>query len=111
MSHQGPCLFEPPLSRNVFEVGRYATSHAGKCRYHPTKLVSGLAQPNRVPLSQGILNRRHMVRQASPECLTNLLQDNGVAPAGGQEHVRVEQTWFRSYLVVPRSNNASRTRV
>ena len=36
-----------------------------------------------------------MFRQASPKCLTNLLQDDGVAPAGGQQHTRIEQAWRR----------------
>ena len=95
-STRGRALFELALSRKVFELRRHATGHRGKRRHHPAKLVSGLAQPCRVPLPQGILNCRQMIRQASPKCLTDLLQDDGVAPAGGQEHTRVEQAWSRS---------------
>ena len=58
--------------------------------------MSGLSETRRVPLVQGFLNRRQVIRQASPERLTDLLQDGGVAPAGGQHHPRVEQARPRS---------------
>ena len=79
-----PSLFEQATCCLIFEVRRHGTGHGGKRRHRPTKLVSGLAQPDRVPLPQGILNSHHMVRQASPKHLTNLLQGGGVAPAGGR---------------------------
>ena len=56
---------------------------------------SGLAQPGRVPVPQGVLNCPQVVRQAGPEGLTDLVQDGGVAPAGGQEHPRGKQAWSR----------------
>jgi hypothetical protein len=81
---QGPGFFELALGRTIFKLGRHATGHRGKRRHHPAKLVSGLAQTYRVPLSQGILNCRQMIRQASPERLTDPLQNEGVAPARRQ---------------------------
>jgi len=92
--HQGPSLFELATRRMIFEVRRHGTDHGGKRRHRPAKLVSGLAQPNRVPVPQRLLNRGHVVRQARPKHLTNLFQGGGVAPAGGQHHARVEQTRF-----------------
>ena len=68
----------------IFEGRRHATSHTGKRRHHPTKLVSGLTQPWRILFSQGVLNGSQMIRQASLERLTNLLQDDGVAPTGSE---------------------------
>ena len=44
--------------------------------------MSGLAEARGVPLAQGFLNCSQVIRQASPECLTDLRQDGGIAPAG-----------------------------
>ena len=79
------------LRRAVFKLRCHATCHGGKRRHHPGKLVSGLAQPYRVPPAQGILNGRHVLRQTGPKPLTNLLQDDGVGAAGGQEDAGREQ--------------------
>jgi hypothetical protein len=78
------------LARRVQSLGR-GLGHGGKSRDHPGKLVRGLPQSGRVPLAQRIPNCPHMLRQAFPEDLTNLLQDDGFTSAGGQEHTRVEQ--------------------
>ena len=84
-----------PLSRIVFQVRRHATGHGRKRGHHSAKLVGGLTQPRRIPLTQGVLNRREMIRQASPKRLTNLIQDGGVAAAGSQQDRRVEQARSR----------------
>jgi len=62
LCHQGPRLFELALSRMVFELRCHLTGHGGKRRHHAAKLVSGLTQPKRVLLSQGLLNGPQMIR-------------------------------------------------
>src|SRR5262245_43872108 len=86
----------------VFDLGEYASGHGGKGRGHPAKLVSGLTQPYRVTLPQGILECCPVSRQASPKRLTDVFEYDGVAPADGQQYSGVKHRTSRK--VGPRTD-------
>jgi hypothetical protein len=48
--------------------------------------MSSLSEQRHVAALEGLLNRFQMSRGARTECLTNSLQDCGVAPTGGSKH-------------------------
>src|SRR5207253_3726857 len=68
----------------------------GKRRPQPAEFVSSFAQAWCVPICEGIVNRLEVIRQASSKRLTDILQNDGVASAGSQEHTWVEQARSRS---------------
>jgi hypothetical protein len=75
----------------VFDVRHHAAGNGGKRGHHPEKLVSRFTQPQRIPLTHRVLDRRQMIRQAGPKRLANLFQDGGVAAACSEKHMRIEK--------------------
>ena len=62
-----------------------------KLREHAAAFVSRFAQARRVLITQRVPERGKVLRDARGERLTHFPEQGRVAPAGGQQHRRVEQ--------------------
>src|SRR5260370_27189857 len=84
-------FIKPCASRNILQAARKVAGGRRKLREHAAAFVSRFAQAWRVLVTQRVPERGKMLRHARGERLTHFSEQIRVAPAGGQQHRRVEQ--------------------
>src|SRR5205807_9121973 len=75
----------------ILQAAREIAGDRRKLREHSAAFVSRFAQTPGVLVTQRLLERGKMLRDACGERLTHFSEQDRVAPTGGQQHRRVEQ--------------------
>ena len=88
---EGGGFIKPCASRNILQAARKVAGNRRKLREHAAAFVSRFAQAWRVLVTQRVPERGKMLRHARGERPTHFPEQGRVAPAGGQQHRRVEQ--------------------
>jgi hypothetical protein len=86
----GGCV-KPRGGRKILQIAREIAGDGRKLREQTATFVGRFAQSRGVLVTQRVPECGQMFRDARNERLAHFLEESQVAPAGGQQHRRVEQ--------------------
>jgi hypothetical protein len=78
-------------SRKILQVAREIAGDRRKLRKQAAAFMSRFAKAQGIVVAQGVSDRRQVLRDSRLQRLAHFPEQGGIAPAGGQQHRRVEQ--------------------